>query len=153
MPKTARVWIYQSDRSINTDEVHIISMHAENFLNEWAAHGVPLQSSFRIFHDKFLIISVDEQAAKASGCSIDASVALIRSLEQKIGINFFDRSKVAFLINEEVFLHDMTAIKELVSEGVITNQTPTFNNLVKDISELEQQWVIPAGESWIKRYF
>lgn len=153
MPKNARVWIYQSNRSFNNSEEALIGTKSETFLSQWAAHGAQLKSSFKIFHNKFLIISVDELAAKASGCSIDASVGLIRSIEQEFDLSFFDRSKIAFLIDDEVFLHDMTKIKPLVSEGKINDSTLTFNNMVTDIAQLENEWLIPAKDSWLKRYF
>ena len=153
LSKSARVWIYQANRKLDENEVNAISISSKDFLEQWAAHGAQLKSSFKIFHNKFLVISVDEQEAKASGCSIDASVGLVRTLETNLNLNFFDRSKVAFLVNDEVFLHDLKNIKELVSKGAIDSQTLTFNNLVQDISQLENQWVIPAEESWLRRYF
>ncbi len=153
MPKNARVWIYQSDKSFSQNDENTITTLSKNFLTDWAAHGTPLKGSFGIFHHKFLIISVDEESSKASGCSIDSSVGLIRAIESELNLNFFDRSKIAFLINDEVFLHDMSDIKALVTEGAIKTQTLTFNNLVEDISQFEKQWIVPAGKSWLKRYF
>lgn len=153
MPKSARVWIYQANRSFSKEEKGFISTSTKKFLDQWIAHGTQLKSSFKIFHHKFLILSVDEQVAKASGCSIDASVGLIKSIESNLNLNFFDRSKIAFLINDKVFLYDLKNIKALISEGTIKNQTLTFNNLVKDISQLEKQWIIPAKDSWLRRYF
>ena len=153
MPKNARVWIYQADRSFSADEEASIIAKASDFLNQWASHGTPLKSSFKLFHQNFLVITVDEIIAQASGCSIDASVGLVKSIEQELDLNFFDRSKIAFLVGNEVYLHDMNQIKPLVTEGKISNTTLTFNNLVTDIEQLEKKWVIPANESWLKRYF
>lgn len=153
MPSTARVWIYQADRLLSAEEQSHIVDAAKQFLGDWAAHGSPLKSSFQLIHDKFLVISVDEGFNKASGCSIDASVGLIRDLESKLGINFFDRTKVAFLLNGEVFQSSMADIKKLISDGKINSETITFNNLVANIDEFHNSWKVPAGESWLKRYF
>ena len=112
-----------------------------------------MKSSYQLLHDKFLVISVDEGFNQASGCSIDASVALIRELESKLSLNFFDRTKVAFLLNGEIFQSSMNDIKQLISDGKINSDTITFNNLVANIDEFHKSWKVPAGESWLKRYF
>ena len=153
MSPEARVWIYQADRQIIAEEKIQIKNSAEEFLQGWAAHGNPLNGSFTILHNKFLVISVDESYNMASGCSIDASVALVRNLEAQLDLNFFDRSKVAFLSNGEVFQSSMTDLKQLISEGKISSETITFNNLVANVDQLRNQWKTPAGETWLKRYF
>ena len=153
MPSTARVWIYQADRQLNAEEQSLVADTAKEFLSQWAAHGSPLKSSYQLLHDKFLVISVDEGFNQASGCSIDASVALIRELESKLSLNFFDRTKVAFLLNGEIFQSSMNDIKQLISDGKINSDTITFNNLVANIDEFQKSWKVPAGESWLKRYF
>ncbi|MCV9387963.1 hypothetical protein [Reichenbachiella ulvae] len=153
LPGTARVWIYQADKTFGQADLEVIAEEANKFFDGWAAHGAPLKSSYKVFHDKFLVIAVDEQFNQASGCSIDASVGLVKTLEQKLGINFFDRSKVCFLVNDEIFESSLTEIKQLVEQGKIQSDTPTFNNLVPNKDELESSWIIPAEESWLKRYF
>ena len=70
-PKSARVWIYQADRALKYQESRFIEKNAKAFCEQWAAHGVALKSSFKILHNRFLILAVDEQANMASGCSID----------------------------------------------------------------------------------
>ena len=47
-------------------------------------------------------------------------------------------------------MHD---IKSLIADGKIDSSTLTFNNLVPTIEEMNDQWVVPANESWLKRYF
>lgn len=153
LPKTARVWVYQADRTLSKSEQALIDAKSQTFFEQWAAHGNPLRSSFKIVHDKFLIISVDEHFNQASGCSIDASVALVRQLEQELSINFFDRTRVSFMEDDKIFDSPMSELKELISKGTISNQTLTFNNLVQTIDELENNWIVPAESSWLKRYF
>lgn len=153
LPASARVWIYQANSTLNDDDMQAIEEIAQPFFDQWAAHGAALKSSFKIFHNKFLVIAVDESHNAASGCSIDASVALVRELAQKLHVDFFDRTNVCFFVNDEIFESPMTGIKELVSNGSITESTLTFNNLVPTVGELNDNWLIPAKESWLKRYF
>lgn len=153
LPKTARVWVYQANKKLTPEEQVLIDAQASQFLNQWAAHGAPLKSSFQILHDQFLVISVDEQFNAASGCSIDASIGLVKGLEGKLSIDFFDRTLVCFIKGDEVFDTPMTGIKGLIADGKINENTLTFNNLVQNLQEFENNWMIPAKESWIKRYF
>jgi len=153
MADTSRVWIYQANRQFSPSDKSLIDIKCNVFLQEWAAHGQSLKSSFQIIHDKFLVISVDESFNQASGCSIDASVALIKSLEQEMDINFFDRTQVCFVIKDEIVQIPLNGIKSHVESGKIDSNTLTFNNLVSDIKSFNEDWKVEAKNSWLKRYF
>lgn len=153
LPKTARVWIYQSNRELTTAEIDEISTRLASFCNDWSAHGVGLKSSFRILHNRFVVIAVDEGHNMATGCSIDSSVNQIKQLEQAYGLNFMDRTQVAFLANNEVFVESLSNIPSKVNEGVISQETKTFNNLVQTVDSFDSEWVVPAKDTWLKRYF
>mmetsp|Transcript_13185 Transcript_13185/g.21482 ORF Transcript_13185/g.21482 Transcript_13185/m.21482 type:complete len:162 (+) Transcript_13185:21-506(+) len=153
MTDTSRVWIYQANRQLSSSDKALMDIKCNSFLKQWAAHGKSLKSSFQVIHDKFLVISVDESFNQASGCSIDASVALIKNLEQEMEINFFDRTRVCFLINNEIVEIPLNGIKSQVENGIIDSNTLTFNNLVSDIKSFNEDWKVEAKNSWLKRYF
>lgn len=158
MPPQARIWIYQASRPLSAAEETYAMQLGQKFASSWAAHGKPLQASIKVFHQRFLVIAVDEDYNQASGCSIDASVALVKELEEKFTtapghFSFFDRTKVAFLHQNEVFVEPTTKLKQQVSEGKIKPDTLTFNNLVSNKGQFEKEWVVPARDSWISRYF
>lgn len=153
MAESSRVWIYQSDTKLDAQLREVVESQGRDFCNHWEAHGNPLKSSVKVLYDQFIIITVDEAYNMATGCSIDKSVDLVRKLEQSLGISLFDRTKVAFLKNDEVFTKPMNSIKNEISAGVIDQNTVTFNNLVQNLGELKQKWQVPVGDSWLKRYF
>ena len=153
LPKKARVWIYQADRALSNEETQLIEQNAVAFCDQWAAHSVALKSSFKVLHNRFLVLAVDEQANMASGCSIDSSVNFVHSIEQNLDVNFLDRTKVAFVVNNEVFVESLANMKSKVEKGEITASTITFNNLVANIEEFEEKWQTKAANSWLKRYF
>jgi hypothetical protein len=153
LPNHSKIWIYQADRILNPEEVALTEKKALEFTDQWAAHGSPLQASFKILHQRFLVLAVNETFNQASGCSIDSSVNFIKNLEHLFGVNFFDRTKVAFIHNHEVFIETLANLKNSIREGKINANTLTFNNLVQNKEEFENQWVIPASASWVKRYF
>ena len=153
MPIHARVWIYQSDKILSDRDCKLILEQAKSFLIQWSAHGSGLKSSAKIFHNRFVALFLDEQHTQASGCSIDSSVNFIKSIGAQLGINFFDRSKVAFLIDDEIYIESLSKLKEKVAEGVIDENTLTFNNLVGNKKEFIDQWQVAASETWLNRYF
>ena len=153
MPGNARVWIYQANKTFDDSEILTIESVCKDFFQTWAAHGAPLKNSFQVFHNKFLVISVDESFNQASGCSIDASVSIVRKIESELQVNFFDRTRVCFLADGKIFDSQLTEMKDLISRGTIQKDTLTFNNLVTNIEELKEKWTIPAGDSWLSRYF
>ena len=153
MPNDSRVWIYQADRTLTPAEVKVAEDETRQFLQQWSAHGQKLICSSTLMHDRFLIISVNENHHAASGCSIDSSVHFINELGKKLEVDWFNRSKIAFIVNNEVFIESQKDLKQKIADGKIDVDTLTFNNLVANIKELEESWLIPAGDSWLSRYF
>lgn len=149
----ARVWVYQSDRQLSEAEASLIEKAAPAFLESWATHGKPLKASFQLIQNQFLILAVDEEVQAASGCSIDSSVAFVKTLERDLGVNFMDRSKVAFVLDNQVYMVPLPQLKTSIANGKITAETKTVNTLVNNKQELEEQWLVPAKETWLKRYF
>ncbi len=152
LPDNSRIWIYQSDRPFSADEKDLIQQMAENFVTQWTAHGKDLKAGARVFYNQFLVLSVNEKINGASGCSIDASVRFIREIENLFHISLTDRSKIAYLKNEKVTLTEFPRIKKEIENQTITRDTLIFNNLVQTKGALKDQWLIPARDSWMKKY-
>ncbi len=148
----ARIWIYQSDRKFDQIEIDEISKLSSEFVKEWTAHGQGLQGSYKIVYDQFLIIGVDENFNRASGCSIDTSVKFIQSLENQFNLSLSDRSKVAILIGDEVFIEDFRELKEKVKKSEMAGNAKTFNNYITTKKELDEAWLSPIQDSWLKKY-
>ncbi|MBK6265283.1 hypothetical protein JKA74_09545 [Marivirga sp. S37H4] len=149
----ARVWIYQADRKFSEKECEIIEQEGRNFSEEWTAHNQALKASITVKHSQFIIISVDESQTMASGCSIDKSVHFIQFLEKKLSVNLLDKSKVALLIDEQIDLTPIGNIKDKIAQGHINENSLVFNNLVGDIDSFNNEWVVPAKNSWMNRFF
>ena len=56
LPNSSRVWIYQSDREFTANEIELISVKAEEFINKWTRHGDDLKGSFTIKYNQFLVL-------------------------------------------------------------------------------------------------
>ena len=145
-----KVWIYQSDRFLHKIELDKIDAFMQEFVSNWKAHGVKLSASYELLNDLFLVIKVVEDKQNATGCSIDASVHALKELQQQLGVNFFNRQRVAYLNGSKIEQCSMTEFKKLAKEGVVNNETQVFNNTVITISEFENNWIINADASWHK---
>lgn len=154
MPATAKVWIYQADRSFSTTELDKIEKLLTDFINNWNSHGKAITGAFEIRFNQFIVLMADENVASVSGCSIDSSVAVVREIEKQLSINLLDKSKIAFLKNDDsIELINFQEIKNAVQNGVIQAETKTFNNMLTNFGEYSKNWIVSSKDSWLKRYF
>lgn len=148
----SRIWIYQSPRKLNAGELNIISEALSSFTERWLVHGSPMEASFDIRFDQFIILAADEDANAASGCSIDDSVRTFKKLGSDLDLDFFDRTLVAFQEDNSVFTLPASELKLKLSEGVWNAGTKVFNNLVSAKGDLNNSWLVPARFTWLKRF-
>lgn len=152
LPDFARIWLYQAERKLSTDEQDTISTRLRTFTNQWVAHSQPLRSSFLILHDQFVVLAVDESYSGASGCSIDSSVHIIRSLVDELQVDLFNRTKVAFWIEEEVKTLPLGGLAEEMDKGFWNANTIVFDTTIQTKGALKNEWMVQAGNSWLRRY-
>ena len=153
LPEDARIWIYQSNRSLNEVEQSSISATLDEFLDQWKAHGQDLVSGFQISYNRFIVIGLDTEQAAASGCSIDAQVHLIQSLEKEYDITLLDRMNVSFKSGAFIAYKPLKEFKKMVKDKSVTGDTIVFNNLVNTKIEFETAWEVSAKDSWHKHMF
>lgn len=147
----SKVWIYQANRKLQDAEVQKASNFLQSFVSQWKAHGTQLQADFALLHNLFVVIEVDETRQPATGCSIDESVHAIKELGETLGVNFFDRQRVAFKIDEAVDECSLQEFKKLWNGGKIDENTPVFDNTITNGEAWRNAWMVPLGESWHKR--
>ena len=152
LPDNARVWIYQSNREFTNKEIEIISSKAIDFINSWTRHGDDLKGSFTIKYNQFLIIAVDESFNSVSGCSIDASVHFVQQLEKELQLDLLDKMNISFKSGNHINLVKLTDFQSFAKDKKITEDTIVFNNMVATKKDVENNWEIPAKESWHKRF-
>jgi hypothetical protein len=153
MPETARIWIYQSNRKLNKEEKEFLMGKLTAFCDQWNTHGALMPSSFDLLHDQFIILAVDESKLGASGCSIDSSVRTLREIEQRLGVNLLDQGKISFIEDGNVITSKLQEIKEYIHGGNLKEETPVFNPMINKKEDLSEKWLIPANESWLKKFF
>ena len=153
LPEHSKVWIYQCNRRFTEGELLLVSEKTSEFLEQWAAHGTGLQAGFELKYERFIVIAVNQDEQSATGCSIDASVRFIQELEQELGVELLDKMNVAFKQGDFVNFKTLLDFKAMAKSGAIGKKTIVFNNLVTDIAEYNENWEVPANESWHSRFF
>jgi hypothetical protein len=151
MPSDAKVWVYQSNRILSDVEVRAIEESGINFIAQWAAHGASLKASFDVLYDRFIVLSVDEKQATASGCSIDSSVRFVKQLEQQFNLNLFDRLQVAYVDDAEIKVCHLSEFEKLASANLVNASTVVFNNMITTIADFETGWKVALKDSWQSR--
>jgi hypothetical protein len=149
----SKVWIYQSDRAFTTEEVTAIEQKLAEFTSQWKAHGDQLQAKAEVLHNFFLVFTVDEASAGVTGCSIDASVRVVKELEQQYDVDLFNRFNMAYLVEDNVVVANKEDFETLINIKAVGTKTIVFNNMVQTLADFESKWRVPFEESWHKQVF
>ena len=155
LPPTARVWIYQANRALSANETVIIENLLHDFSNNWDSHGEGLKNSYAILHERFIALGVDESVKGASGCSIDKSVNIIKTIEQRLNINLMDKTQIAYIDNHggNISSFDFKQAKQLIEGNKINESTIIFDNLVDNIYDFQHHWKKNISNTWLGKYF
>lgn len=153
LPSHSRIWIYQSDRKFSESEITKIDESLKSFIESWSAHGQGLEASYLLKYERFIIIAVNQDVQAVTGCSIDASVQFIQSLEQKFSVDLMDRMNVTFKTGEYIAYKSLIDFKKMAKAKSVSPSTIVYNNLVNTIEEWQDFWEVPASESWHNRFF
>ncbi len=152
LPDTARVWVYQANRSFTKDELEEVKQSLDRFIEEWTTHGSQLNAGYEIRYNRFIVIALDQDIMSASGCSIDTQVRFIQSLEQKYDMDLLDKMNVSYKQGEFVAYKPLADFRKMAKAKSVSKNTIVFNNLVTNKEEYEQYWEVPAEESWHARF-
>lgn len=148
LPDHSRIWIYQANRPLTTGEQEVVERQLDVFAQQWKAHGAALNAGATVVHGLWLVIAVDESGTAASGCSIDAKVHHIREVGTQLGIDFFTRTTIGWLHDEELRLAPMHEFWAMRKAGLIDDHTKVFNNLAADLGTFKRQPFVPFADSW-----
>ena len=152
MPDSSRVWVYQSDREFSKNELEVVNSKVETFLNNWQRHGDDLKASYKIVYNQFIVLLVDEEVNNVSGCSIDASVNLMKQLENDFNVDLTNKLNVSFKDGDNINIVKLSNFQAFAKEAKITSKTVVFNNMVATKLDFENNWEVTVENSWHKRY-
>lgn len=153
LPKNSKVWVYQSDRMFTENEVEIISKNLKVFVEHWKDHGKDVTGSFVVKYNQFIVLALDNNERNVPGCVIDASIRILREIENAYKVDLLNKFNTAFKDNNTIKVVKLIEFQKLVKEQHLSNETIVFNGMVNNINEFETNWEVPAKLSWHNRYF
>ena len=145
----SKVWVYQGSRMFTLAEALEVESLLNKFSSEWRSHGQEVYAYCNLFFGRFVVLMADETHATVGGCSTDASVRFVKELGQKFNVDFFNRTNLAFLINNKIQVLPMNQLNYALDNYFINPETLYFNNLVATKDQLENNWIVPVKDSWI----
>ena len=148
-PPDSRVWVYQCSRLLRMSEALDLEEAVNEFCTGWKSHGADVKAFGTLFFGQFLVLMADERSAGVSGCSTDSSVRFVKELGQRFGVDFFERTTLAFIIKDKIEALPMNQLAYAFENGFINGDTPFFNNTITTKAALETDWIIPVKESWL----
>ncbi|MAW64936.1 MAG: ABC transporter ATPase [Flavobacteriales bacterium] len=148
LPDSSRVWVYQSNRAFSESELSDLKECLMHFNLSWEAHGKKLNSAIELYYNQFIVIFVDESFQDATGCSIDKSVALMKDIEAKFGVEMLDRMNLAYKQEESIKNIKIGDFQLKARSGEFDTNLVVFNNLVKNKGEFLANWETIAKKSW-----
>ncbi len=152
LPEESRIWIYQANRSFSEDELSQLEVQLNAFIEAWTAHGKDLQAGYKIVYKRFIVISLNQDLNAATGCSIDASVSFIQQLEKQYDVDLMDKMNVSYKQGDFIAYKTLLDFKKMAQQKAVSKNTIVFNNLVTNIAEFNENWEVPASESWHSRF-
>lgn len=152
LPDHSRVWIYQANRKLSDDEAQKINEKTSDFLTKWTAHGAELEAGVELKYNRFIVIGLNQTNASASGCSIDASVHFIQSLEEEFDVDLLDKMNVTFYSGDFIAYKTLIDFKKMAKNKAVSKNTVVFNNLVNTKAEYLENWEVSAQDSWHNRF-
>ena len=124
------------------------------FIGQWAAHDVPLTTARDLRYDQFIFVAVDERAAGASGCSIDALVQRMKGLQAELGVELVNHAPVLYRDGADIARVSCERFADLVESGLLSQETVVFDNTVTTVGAVRDgRWELPAANSWHGRAF
>lgn len=148
---TSKVWVYQCSRPFIEKEAKEVNEQLYQFYTQWQAHGMPVKGWAQLLLNRFIILMADETDVAVSGCSIDSSVRILKSIEKQYEVQLFDRLSITFLHKGKAEVLPIHQVQPAIDKGFINENTLVFNNIVTNKQELLEQWIVPLKNSWMSQ--
>jgi hypothetical protein len=145
----SKIWVYFSNRAFSDSEFQEIQKQFDDFSSQWKSHGAAMKNAMMLIDNQIAVISVDESLHAVSGCGIDASVKVIKDIETKYDVSFFERNWVFYKEKEALKKMQLSEFKIFCkSNPNIQVVNPYFNNL----NEIRTHFYMKIEDSLYKNF-
>jgi hypothetical protein len=151
IPKWCKLWVFPSSRKFYPQEIDGLKESIEEFLNNWTNEDTPLNASYSLKYDRFIILTVDNSEISLNLKAHDDLTAFILQLEKKYDIVLLDKINVCYKQGEFVQYKDLKEFKKMMKNKGVSQKTTVFDNMITTKEELENDWEINIMDSWLGR--
>ncbi len=151
MPDASRVWMFGAQRFLTPDEANHLQAEMSHFVSGWQAHGKDLLAGFGLLLNNVLVVAVDESKEPPSGCSIDKVFKLLKSQQEKNGLDFFQRTLIWAWVGKELCIYDYPSLLKALKEGEVKMNTPVLNTLPVTLGDFRNKRFMSLSDSWVAK--
>ena len=146
LPDDSRIWIYPASQKLTNFQENYILDYASNHLKDWLAHELALTSGITILESRFVVVALDENKNRASGCSIDILQNKIQEIEKALSISLMNRLNIFCIINDVITCIPVTKL------GININQDTLFYDFTIQRKSEISSWLKPIKEGWCNKF-
>ena len=150
----ARIWVYIFKSELNDSEAEIVKARFNEFVSSWQCHGAALSGAYELFDNKVLILAVEENQS-VSGCSIDSSVRMLKSIKEEFAIDALDQTLIHFReLNNKLISVSRSEFATLCNNGDITSDKIVCDPLISTLGEFREGKLDKVfAQSWHAKAF
>ena len=142
LPEQARIWVYASEEALTQSQQDYILNIISEELKGWNAHQQPLTAGVSILENHFIVVGLDENKNRASGCSIDTLQNTIQKIEKELTLSLMNRLNVFCKIEDEIL-----CIPSFKLASVADKYTLFYDLTILTKSDLNT-YLKPISEGW-----
>jgi hypothetical protein len=136
MPDDARLWVYGFDRGMTPETHALVEAELRAFTSTWSSHNAPVKSAFQIVEGRFVLLAGHCDSG-LGGCAIDESVGLVRSFQERFGLDGLNRDLVFYRGHDEsVQTSTRAQFQKLFDEGRVGVGTVVFDVALTRLADL-----------------
>ncbi|HVE73113.1 MAG TPA: hypothetical protein VNI54_17230 [Thermoanaerobaculia bacterium] len=142
----AHIWIFGISPALDTRQSETLLGRVDAFLDNWAAHGVPIHGGRELLEGSFLVIAADENRER-SGCSIDRMFGTLKELERELSVQILDSNRI--------FLREGASVRAVprpAFRSAANSDTRVFDVTAERLGDVRSgAWERRAADSWHAR--
>ena len=141
----------KTETSVNSTEIKVLDVTTNQTSGEpkSKANGEP-EMSVGLPPDKEAVETAKKEQQNST-VKNTAGIVYLKEGENKFFKEY--EMNVTFKNGEHIAHKSLIDFKRMAKEKAVTANTIVFNNLVNTIEEFNENWEVPAGESWHSRFF
>lgn len=145
----SRVWVFIANQVLSEPQVITLNQRLQEFVASWKAHGAELTAGFELRNRAAVIVGIDESKAAPTGCSIDKAFRLLQEFGAEEGLDFFQRTNVAFVKDTAAKILSKNEAKLAFEKNEIHLEDLCLNPLVNTVKEYQDFFVVPFSNHWL----